>query len=275
MLVYPSRSAFYFEGKVFTFTSTMASLTGQQSCCLCFLEVWQTTQMGSLSCRQKSLSFSPWRGHVSPGSQYSSSAVSSRPSLSWIKDSHRFFRVRLGTGSSRLWVLHRGQSRFRPLWVQYFFRQDAQKLWLHLRTTGSLKISQHMGQERSTSGSESLPAILTRSSHFTLKTKVGQRGRYWSNTERARIYVHKQALQFIYFTLWRLLNKKLCLKSFKAKWTTVCYIYDKSEWNILVNKSPVTEIPNTCPLVITSCFLFCWVTQRRWSLRGRADIFNP
>lgn len=188
----------------------MASLTGQQSCCLCFLEVWQTTQMGSLSCRQKSLSFSPWRGHTSPGSQYSSPAASSP---SWIKDSHRFLRVRLGTGSSRLWVLHRGQSRLRPRWVQYFCRQSAQKLWLHLRTTGSLKISQHMGQERSTSGSESLPAILTLSSHFTLKTKVGQRGRSGSNTEKACLYPQQQVLQFIYFTLWRLLHNNQCLKA--------------------------------------------------------------
>lgn len=147
---------------VFTFTSRTASLIGQQSCCLCFLEVWQTTQMGSLSNKQYSLSFSLWAGHISPGSQYSSPPVSSTGRLSsCTHDSHRFFRVRLGTGSSRFWVLHSGQSRLRPLPVQYCCRQGAQKLWVHLRTTGSLKMAQHMGQVRSSSGRDSLPAILT------------------------------------------------------------------------------------------------------------------
>ncbi|TNN68797.1 hypothetical protein EYF80_020985 [Liparis tanakae] len=112
----------------------MASPTGQQSCCLCFLEVWQTTQMGSWSGTQ---------GHISPGSQYSSPAGSSDPSPSWM--------VRLGTGSSRLWLRHRGQSRRGGPWVQYRCRQVEQKLWLHFRTTGSRKIPQHMEQERSIS----------------------------------------------------------------------------------------------------------------------------
>lgn len=107
------------------------------------------------------MSLSPWLGHISPGSQYSSPAPAScRPSLSSTYASHRFFRVRLGTGSSRDGALHRGQSRLRP-GVQYCRRQAAQKLWLHFSTTGSLKISQHMGQVRSTSGSECRPAILT------------------------------------------------------------------------------------------------------------------
>ncbi|CDQ90427.1 unnamed protein product [Oncorhynchus mykiss] len=42
---------------------------------------------------------------------------------------------------------------------QYSSRQALQKLWLHNRTTGSLKMSQHTGQEKSTSERETLEAM--------------------------------------------------------------------------------------------------------------------
>lgn len=161
---------------VFTFTPSTASLAGQQSCDLCLREVWQTTQIGSSSTMQKSLSLSSCKGHISPGG-----TVRSRPdshpstSASSTHDWHRFFRVRLGTGSSVERLRHRGHSRLPPR-LQYSRRQAAQKLWLHLRTTGSLKISQQMGQDRSTSESDSRTAIMALMRLAAGETVVSVRG---------------------------------------------------------------------------------------------------
>lgn len=147
------------ENQSNTFMSTTASSTGQHSWFLCFLEVWQTTQIGSRSSKQNSFSRSPWYRHNSPGSHSSRvSEVTETPSS--IKVSHRFFRVRLATGSSRDSVRQSGQLLAACFWPQYFCKQAEQKLWLHFSTTGSLNMSQQIGQERSSSDSNLL-AIIT------------------------------------------------------------------------------------------------------------------
>lgn len=140
--------------------SITASSTGQHSWFLCFLEVWQTTQIGSRSSKQNSLSRSPWYRHSSPCS-HSSRMSEGTETPSSISVSHRFFRVRLDTGSSRDSVRQSGQLLAACFWPQYFCKQAEQKLWLHFSTTGSLKISQQIGQERSSSDRGNLLAITT------------------------------------------------------------------------------------------------------------------
>lgn len=99
-----------------------------------------------LSCQQKTLSFLLWRAQRL-------SAPSEHLSLfSFTRDSHRFFSVRLVKGSS--WceeiALQIGHS-LDGLVLQNCCTQALQMLWVQVRMTGSLKMSQHTGQWRSAS----------------------------------------------------------------------------------------------------------------------------
>lgn len=119
----------------------MASSIGRQSWVLCDLDVWHTTQIGSLSFTQNSFNFSPCR------SQFSFSFLTCKTA------SHTFFRAKLdGAPDLDTFFLHTGHSR-KPV-SQQCFRQLLQKLWLHCSNTGSSKISQQMGHVKSSSGSD-------------------------------------------------------------------------------------------------------------------------
>lgn len=136
-----------------TFWSCTTSSIGQRSWFLCFFDVWQTKQTGCLSFRQKSFSFSWCRLQNSDESE-----------TFWFlflrKTSHKFFSTRLHGGSDlEDLLLQTGQS-WNALVVQNFTRQFLHKLWLQDNKTGSLKISQHTGQERSSSEKIGLEAIL-------------------------------------------------------------------------------------------------------------------
>ncbi len=130
-----------------TLQSTTASSIGEQSWFLCSLEDWHTTQMGCLSTTQKSFSFSPCRVQL----VFSSS--SELCLLTCKTASHTFFRAKLdGALDLEAFFLHTGHSR-NPV-SQQRFRQLLQKLWLHGSKTGSVKMSQHIGHVRSSSGSD-------------------------------------------------------------------------------------------------------------------------
>lgn len=138
-----------------TLCSCTASCMGMQSCVLCFLESRHTTQMGSWSSIQKSLSFSPCR------LQSTSDPSKKFWLLSFKTASHRFFRARLQSGLPiENTSLQTGHS-WNPLSLQHSCRQALQKLWLHDRRTGSLKMFKHTGQERSSSGRDTLEAIFS------------------------------------------------------------------------------------------------------------------
>lgn len=129
-----------------TLQSAAASSVGEQSWPLCILEVWHTTQMGSWSVKQKSFSFSPCFQHklLDPDALL-------WPFPCW-KASHRFLRARLERGLFLdALLLQTGQLQETAL-SQKRSKQRLQKLWLHGKRTGSLKISQHTGQERSSMG---------------------------------------------------------------------------------------------------------------------------
>lgn len=71
------------------------------------------------------------------------------------KVSATFFSARLTVGSVREhFLLQMGHSRLAFFLFQNCCRQARQKLWLHLSTTGSLKISQQIGQDSSSSSIE-------------------------------------------------------------------------------------------------------------------------
>lgn len=124
-----------------TLFSLTASLTGQNLWLLCVLESRHTKHTGCWSSRQKSLSFSLWRWQTDEDLSL----------LSCKKLSHRFFRTRFNGGSSlEDLLLQTGQS-LDPLFSQNVWIQSLQKLWLQDNTTGSLKTSQHTGQEKSSS----------------------------------------------------------------------------------------------------------------------------
>lgn len=141
-----------------TLWSCTASSTGMQSWSLCFLETWHTKQMGSLSSRQNSLSFSLCRlqSTLDPVvGLFRSVCLLSR------KASHRFFRDRFVRGwSIEDFLLQTGHS-WDSLSFQHSFRQAWQKLWLHDNMTGSLKMSRHTVQEKSSSGRDELEAIFS------------------------------------------------------------------------------------------------------------------
>ncbi|MEQ2265381.1 hypothetical protein XENORESO_006392 [Xenotaenia resolanae] len=100
--------------------------------------------MGCSSARQKSFNFSPCKLHLT---------CSSREFclLTCWRASQRFFSAKLdGGGDLDPFLLQTGHSRI--LVSQHCFRQLLQKLWLHDSRTGSLKMSQHTGHVRSSSG---------------------------------------------------------------------------------------------------------------------------
>lgn len=103
--------------------------------------------MGCWSSRQKSFSFSPCR------LQFSFSSSSELCLLTCMKASQTFFRAKFeGTLDLEAFFLHTGHSRIPE--SQQRFRQPRQKLWLHDSKTGSVKMSQHIGHVRSSSGSD-------------------------------------------------------------------------------------------------------------------------
>lgn len=136
-----------------TLQSRTASSKGEQLWSVWSLENWHTTQIGSLSTRQKSFSLSPCRLQL---------ILSFTASALWFltcrRASQMFFRARLDRGLD-FWalLLHTGHSR-RPV-SQQRFKQVLQKLWLHDSKTGSVKMSQHTGHVRSSSGSDMIIAF--------------------------------------------------------------------------------------------------------------------
>lgn len=107
--------------------------------------------MGCLSTRQKSFSFSPCR------LQFIFSSSRELCLLTCITASQTFFRAKLeGALDLEVFFLHTGHSR-NPV-SQQRFRQLLQKLWLHDSKTGSVKMSQHIGHVRSSSGSDMIIA---------------------------------------------------------------------------------------------------------------------
>lgn len=137
-----------------TLESSTASSIGEQSWVLCSLEDWHTTQMGCLSTRQKSFNFSPCRVQLVLSSSSSELCL-----LTCKTASQTFFRAKLeGTVDLEALFLHTGHSRD-PLLSQQRFRQPLQKLWLHDSKTGSVKMSQHIGHVRSSSGSDMIISL--------------------------------------------------------------------------------------------------------------------
>ena len=109
----------------------------------CFCESLHTKHTGCLSSRQKSLSFSLCELQISSDPDERLSFLSFR------NDSHKFLNARLnGGGFLEDLLLQTGHS-WDPLVLQNCWRHSLQKLWLHDKTTGALKISQHTGQESS------------------------------------------------------------------------------------------------------------------------------
>ena len=127
---------------------------GRNWCPECFLEAWHTTHMGCLSSRQNSLSLSPCRLQ----------STSDPPEALWLfsfrKDSHKFLKDKFSGGLSNEDCLLQTGHSLDFFSLQNFWRQSLQKLWLHKRRTGSLKMSKQTGQVKSSSGRELLDAIL-------------------------------------------------------------------------------------------------------------------
>ena len=113
---------------------------------VCFSESLQTRHTGCWWSRQKSLSFFECRLQRAGEELWS---------LSCKKISHRFFNPRLGGSSFECLLLQSGHS-FSSLSFHQLFTQSLQKLWLHDRTTGSLKTSWQTGQQRSSSNLEAI-----------------------------------------------------------------------------------------------------------------------
>ncbi|KAG7260881.1 hypothetical protein CRUP_000760 [Coryphaenoides rupestris] len=105
---------------------------------------WHTTQMGSLSTRQKSFNLSAWSSQFSLSSSASFFALR----LSLLASctlSQRFLRARLVVGPALdVLFLHTGHPRV------------PEKLWLQDSSTGSVKMSQHTGHWRSSTGRDML-----------------------------------------------------------------------------------------------------------------------
>ncbi len=138
-------------------TTSLIGLNLWLSCCF---ESLHTTHADCLSSRQKSLSFSLCKLQISSDPDERLSFLSFR------NDSHKFFNARLiGGWAFEDLLLQTGHS-----WVflvlQNCWRHSLQTLWLHDKRTGVLKISQHTGQESSSTDNEAIftvwaPAIET------------------------------------------------------------------------------------------------------------------
>lgn len=117
---------------------------------VCLLESLQMRHTASLWSRQKSLSFSECR------EQRTSDPVELLCSLSWRAASHRFFKARLRGGLlfGDLVLQHGHSNTLLPF--HQLLRQTLQKLWLHNRTTGSLKMSWQTGQDKFSSDTENI-----------------------------------------------------------------------------------------------------------------------
>lgn len=143
--------------KYITLRSFAASSKGHTLWPWCFLDVWQTQQRTSSSDWQNNLRPSPWVAHRASGldtplPEYKPALADAFPFCSCAMASHTFFRARLMVGSVREhFLLHTGHSLLAAFLFQKPWRQRRQKLWLHFRTTGSVKISQQTGQESSSS----------------------------------------------------------------------------------------------------------------------------
>lgn len=143
-----------------TLQSFAASSMAMQSWPLCFLESWHTEQIACSSFRQKSMSFSQCRR------QNTSDPAEALWFLSCQTASHRFFRQEvfrdrlLGGSYFEDLLLQTGHS-WDPLSFQNSCRRVWQKLWQNDMATGSLKMSQHTGQEKSSMGRDTLQAIFT------------------------------------------------------------------------------------------------------------------
>lgn len=119
--------------------------------------------MGCWSSRQKSFSFSPCR------LQFSFSSSSELCLLTCMKASQTFFRAKFeGMLDLEAFFLHTGHSRIPE--SQQRFRQPRQKLWLHDSKTGSVKMSQHIGHVRSSSGSD---MVITKSTDSKQNASFG------------------------------------------------------------------------------------------------------
>ncbi len=116
----------------------------------CFCELIHTTHTGCLSSRQKSLSFSLCKLQISSDPDERLSFLSFR------NDSHKFFNARLIGGWSLEDLLLQTGHSWVFLVLQNCWIHSLQKLWLHDKTTGFLKISWHTGQDKSSSGSEAI-----------------------------------------------------------------------------------------------------------------------
>ena len=123
-----------------TLRSTAASAMGLNWWFLWSFESRHTRHTSCWSSWQNSLSLSPWRLQSAPLWPLSCKNVS-----------HRFFNARLVGGSSFDDLLLQTGHSLDILVFQNCCRQSLQTLWLHERTTGSLKMSQHTGQEKSSS----------------------------------------------------------------------------------------------------------------------------
>lgn len=109
---------------------------------VCELECRQMTQAGSWCSRQKSLSSSKCRLQR---------ALDRLCSLCSKKSSHRFFsaKFRGGLGEGNKVLLQTGHWEKRVCFsVHHCSQQALQKLWLHVRRTGSLNMSRQIGQWR-------------------------------------------------------------------------------------------------------------------------------
>ena len=133
-----------------TVRSDIASSTGWNLWLVCCFESRHTTHTGCLSSRQKSLSFSLCR------MQSTSDPAEALWLFSCKKFSHRFFKTTFERGCSRDDLLLQTGHSLDPLVSQYCCRQALQKLWLHDRRTGSLKMSVHTGQDISSCSFEAI-----------------------------------------------------------------------------------------------------------------------
>ncbi|KAJ0047420.1 hypothetical protein NL108_002961, partial [Boleophthalmus pectinirostris] len=104
-------------------------------------EDWQTTQIGCLSTKQNSFNFSPCRQQTVRSSTTIDFLFASTTA------SQTFFKARFDGGQVLgAFLRHTGHSRM-PV-SQQRLRQILQKLWLHDKRTGSVKMSQQTGQVR-------------------------------------------------------------------------------------------------------------------------------
>ncbi len=148
----------------------------------CFCESLHTKHTGCLSSRQKSLSFLLCKLQISSDSDECLSFLSFR------SRSHKFFNTRLHRGPLFVHLLLQTGHSWVSLILQNCWRHSLQALCPHDKTSGSLKISLHTGQEKSASEIESI---------FTV----------WA-----------PAIQTLTFTFWMMLQKLVTTKITKNCW---------------------------------------------------------